>query len=524
MAAATKPPSATDCESNRESVAVMVHGTYSASPDDSGQRWWQAGSPTANKVQELLPDSIRVAKQKEVFHWSGENSERARSKAASKLLRHLHRLEDQDHDYHLVGHSHGGSVIWNALQMSVLLKRPLRGLASWTTVGTPFMQHRSRGALNLKNLLGLIVGLTLLIPAMAAPKKLLATLYNISVDSRAEFVLTPDHEVGYANFLRTPVLAAVEKFGVAVDRRPDGVHVGSYDPLSGQTLAKYFFATPEGLFLLIVMIAISYFFIHFIVLCIAPAIESYRIRLEQRLHRRAFEVYGGRWLGIWSPDDEAINGLRATLNISVSFVGKMLPREVVYLSDIFALLSRPYYWLLAPLYNRFVHPAVDGKVRNIVIRAAQGSDRPTATLIDVTAYPVVDPAFSPPPLPALLNLKLLSLANRHAHELVPKLRSLIARTSFTSGMEILGGQLSGKELVHTAYFEQDEILKLITANMAWESAEVDQAASLGSMPPWLRKWFIAFKQGMGHDQQIERTDLPETKSPLRREPQRRKAG
>jgi hypothetical protein len=524
MAVATKPQSATSSDADRESVAVMVHGTYSASPDDSGERWWQADSRVAQKFQELLPACIRVAKQKEVFHWSGENSERARSKAAAKLLRHLHRLEDQGHDYHLVGHSHGGSVIWSALRLSVLLKRPLRGLASWTTVGTPFMQHRSRGALNLMNLLGLIVGLTLLIPAMAAPKKLVATLYNITVDNRSEFVLTPDHAAGYGHFLRTPVLAAVEQFGVAVDRRPDGVHVGSYDPISGQTLANYFFATPEGLFLLVVMIAISYFFIHFIVLCIAPAIESYRIRLEQRLHQRAFEVYGARWLGIWSPDDEAINGLRATLNISVSFVGKMLPREVVYLSDIFALLSRPYYWLLAPLYNRFVHPAVDGKVRNIVIRAAQGSDRPTATLIDVTASPVSDPAFSPPSLPALLNLKLLSLANRHAHVLVPKLRGLISRTSFTSGMEILGGQLSGKELVHTAYFEQDEILKLISANMAWEAADVDHTASLRSMPPWLRKWFIAFKEGMGHGQQIERTDPPESKSPLRSEPQQRKAG
>ena len=179
----------------------------------------------------------------------------------------------------------------------------------------------------------------------------------------------------------------------------------------------------------------------------------------------------------------------------------------------FALLSRPYYWLIAPLYNRFVHPTVDGKVRNIVIRAAQGNDRPTATLVDVTPSPVAEAAFSPPPLPALLNLKLLSFANRHAHELVPKLRNLIAHTSFASGLEAFGGQLSGKELVHTAYFEQEEILKLIAANMTWDSMECKNPAGLTSMPSWLRKWLIAFKQGIGKESdQIEGPELDERKS------------
>lgn len=484
-------------EADRKSIAIMVHGTYAGATDDNGERWWQSGSPFAHKIQSLLPSFIRIADDQEVFHWSGANSERGRSKAAAKLLRHLRSLEDEGHDYHLVGHSHGGSVIWNAMQMSMLIKRPLHGLRSWTTIGTPFMQHRSRGALNIMNVIGLIVGLFLLWPAMAAPRQLLTTLYNVATDNRAAVVLDPDQAISYINrTLRTPVLASIEYAGVAIDRQPTGIRVGSFDPTGGQTLAEYFFATPEGLFLLILMIGMSYFFIHCSVLCISPAIESYRIRLEHRLHQRAFEEYGGRWLGIWSPDDEAINGLRATLDMSVSFVSKMFPREVVYLSDTFALLSRPYYWMLAPVYNRFVHPAVDGKVRNIVKRAAQGNDRPTATLVDVTPYPVAASEFSPPQLPALLNVRLLAFANKHAHELVPKLRALIAQNSFESGLESFSGQLSGKELVHTAYFEQEEILKLIVANMTWDTEATKDSVRLRSMPPWLRKWFVSFKQGM----------------------------
>ena len=130
----------------QDAVAIMIHGTYASAVEDSGELWWQSDSPCSRRLQSFLPSFIRPTKEKEVFHWSGENSERARSKAAARLLRHLRSLEDQGQDYHLVGHSHGGSVIWNALQMSVLTKRPLRKLGSWTTVGTPFMHHRSRGS------------------------------------------------------------------------------------------------------------------------------------------------------------------------------------------------------------------------------------------------------------------------------------------------------------------------------------------------------------------------------------------
>jgi hypothetical protein len=161
------------------------------------------------------------------------------------------------------------------------------------------------------------------------------------------------------------------------------------------------------------------------------------------------------------------------------------------------LLSRPYYWLFAPVYNWFVYPAVDSQVRNIVLRAAQGNDRPAATLIDVTPTPLVETAETVPPfLPALLNVKLLSFANRHAHELVPQLRGLIAQNSFASGLEAFGERLSGRELVHTSYFEHAEILKLIASNMSYEASEAERGPLLKSMPPWLRRWFMAFKDGV----------------------------
>jgi len=116
---------------------------------------------------------------------------------------------------------------------------------------------------------------------------------------------------------------------------------------------------------------------------------------------------------------------------------------------------------------------------------------------------------------------LVAFANKHAHDLVPKLRSLIANNSFTSGLEAFGRQLSGSELVHTAYFEQDEILKLVAANMTWEATAAENSDGLQAMPPWLRKWFITFKAAVGQVP-TERSEIGETHSMDRTEPQRRK--
>jgi hypothetical protein len=501
---------ATTDVSERESTAILVHGTFTGSSESMGDQWWQSGSQAVQKLQSRIPESIRFAKEHEVFHWSGENSERARIKTARRLLKQVREIEEQGKDCHLIGHSHGGSVIWSALQLSMLMKRPLKGLQSWTTIGTPFLQHRSRGAWNVMNWLGLFVGLVLLRPAFMAPMQLIKTLSKIVSGSKKGIVLDSDMEIGYTAIFRGPVLALIEMFGVAVTRLPDDtlqrgtdaelpVCIGSYDPGTGQSLAQYFFLTTEGLFLFLLTTLMAYLFVHVALLCFSPAFESYRIRVEHRMQRRAFQEYGSRWLGIWSPEDEAINGLRATLDLSVSFVGKMVPRERVFLSDSISLLSRPYYILAAPIFNRLFRPALDGTVRSVVIRAAQGNDRPTATLVDVTSSPIADLKELAPPLPELLNARLLAFTNSHAHALVQNLRKLLGQPSFTSGLETFGKHLSGNELVHTAYFEQEEVLSLIASNMMWDSTSGECLAEMPSMPPWLKKWLIANKQALAEN-------------------------
>ena len=495
-----------------EAIVILVHGTFAGDQKDVGEKWWQSGSVAAKELQSRLPRGVRVADDSEVFHWSGENSERARSKAALQLINRLREFEDQGRDYHLVGHSHGGSVIWKALKMTTVKRSPLNNLRSWTTVGTPYLHHRSRSAWNLLNLAGVFAGLLFLPPAFRAFRKLVQTLGDAFSGNNVAMFLVPDEQAGYSAILRAPFLTAVEWAGVAVQRTPQGIHVGKYDPDSGMSLMKYLFGTPEGLLLMAVTLLLAYVFLHLSLISIRPAIESFRIRSEQRLQRRAFDDYGTRYLGIWSPDDEAINGLRATLHLSMSFIGKMMPQERVFFSDSIGLISRPYYWVFAPLFNRWVQPPVDRMVRNIVTRSAQGNDRPTATIVDVTPSPIRDLRDRIPPLPESINDRILSTADHHARDIAPKLRRLLGQTSLTQGMDAFCKELSGRELVHTSYFDHSDVLELISCNITWGMGDAMVQWKTWRMDPELAHWFEEAKlqllqELVANDQTLEMEPL-----------------
>ena len=105
-----KPFSEASTNTNSERV-ILVHGTFASSADDCGDGWWQVDSDTYKSLQSRLPSDVSLASEGSVFRWSGLNTERARSKAAVKLLRYLEPLEKSGQRYHLIGHSHGGSVI-----------------------------------------------------------------------------------------------------------------------------------------------------------------------------------------------------------------------------------------------------------------------------------------------------------------------------------------------------------------------------------------------------------------------------
>ena len=486
-----------------EPVVILVHGTFAGDDRNSGDKWWQFDSRAANHLQTKLPPGVNIARDGDVFHWSGENSDRARNKAASDLLAHMEKKEQVGRVYHLVGHSHGCSVIWNALRMATLRCRNLEHLKSWTTVGTPYLQHRGRRALDPMNLISMIAGILLLPMAIRALMTLTTMVGNALTGNNVLMKLSPDDEISYIAIVRSPILASLKWIGVSVRDLPDGVYIGSYDPTSGESLVDYFFTTPEGLLLLAVTTFVIYAFLHLSMLCIRPALESYRLRAEERLQLRTFEEYGFRSLSLWSPDDEAINGLRTTLEISISFVRKMIPQERVFFSDAIGLLSLPYIWLFSPIYNRWLQPWLDGLVRRTVIRSAQGNDRPAATIFAVTPSPVQELRDCAPPLPERLNERIVSVADHHARDIAPLLRSLLATASLANGVEAFCRKLSGKELVHTSYFDHPEVLDLIACNITLETDVERLQVQLGRMSPQLVDWCADVKTQLQHESSVD---------------------
>ncbi len=511
-------------EDRPEELAILVHGTFAGDPADSGQKWWQSGSRESEELQKVLPKHVRVATGKEVFHWSGENGERARSKAAAQLLEHLKPFEKSGRPYHLVGHSHGGSVIWNAIRTATQAGRPLQAMQSWTTVGTPFLYHSSRSPWHAVNLVGVFLGLALIQPAMRILWGISSQIYNAARGEEAVVMARSDQEVGYMAIVRAPFLYLAECLGVAVERSEEGIRLGSFDPSGDASMLGYLFASREGLVLMGIILLCSYMLLQLGVMCVRPIVESVRIHSESRLQQRAFHRYGPNWLGIWSPDDEAINGLRATIALTLSFVKKMAPCDRVFLTDNLSLISRPYYWLIAPVYNHLLRPSLDLIVRGVLTRSAQGNDRPTAQVVAVGAAPVAE-ASQAPALPEFLRFKLLHEADRHAAGIAPKLRQMLGCPSFSSGLEFIGVHLSGKELVHTSYFNQPEVLDLIALNIAWSGDDLIADPLATTETRSLRKWFKEFKHVVAeNDPRLADSALEQLLRHGPREPLQRKAG
>ncbi|MEM1303713.1 MAG: hypothetical protein AAGG46_02395 [Planctomycetota bacterium] len=481
-----------------QAITVAVHGTFAGHADNHGQKWWQSGSAFAETLRPYLPRGVRPADGDEVFHWSGDNSERARSAAAAALLAHLESQEAAGKAYHLVGHSHGGSVIWHALKLAEHARKPLAGLRSWTTVGTPFLQHSSRGALSLINVVTILLTLLLLKPAVMNGVSLFRVTRAAAVGARPTLIVPHARRSGYQAVLGSPFFCLMRGLGVPMAEVPGGgLQIGTYTPESPQSFAAYLFASREGLTVLGVLLLSCYTFTVLTLQALAPALESHRIRAERNLELRAFERFGGRWLGVWSEHDEAIHGLRATLGVTTTFVRNMMPRARVFVSDTPSLLKRPIVWLVAPLFNRFIRPAADKQVRQIVTRAAQGNDRPTAELVAVTPTPVDAPCAGFRPLPREINDRLRRHADREARDFAPKLRELLCQPSFSLGADAFGDQLTGRELIHTSYFDHEEVAAMIGCNVSLAEPPAAVSDACRQAPYLIRAWIAHNKAVVG---------------------------
>ncbi len=453
---------------------VTVHGTGAGHKESTGERWWQRGSPFLTELAKRLHlDASRI--EIVPFHWDvGPNSETVRRAASNALYEKLKGYDASGADYHLIGHSHGGSVIYDALLHSVAKGRPFERLKSWCTIGTPFLDYRANRFLFSR--LG-TKGLTL-----------------------------------YAMALGILIFGA----GLLVN------YLAGSTQIAGTTEEMRRFFT--ALVLPLALIALG-----FGGACMAFLYAVERIRggtHPQVRKKKAADLYKDRWIGLWHRDDEAISALSnvqyvkgpivpstflqpfvaitqvlATVVLSIALVIYALPRlwafmvaswpqiaqadtasdgsalgyvalivaAIVVLAIVAAiyvavasiivailkLVARGVGWPLAK--------AIDNLVWSSIRQQAWGDDRQGEGVAQVGSHP---PEFAATfaSLPAAIADEVSRFSEKHAILTLTKVREVLGMTRTPQKSPDMRAQLSEqlnwRELIHTTYFDIPEFADL----------------------------------------------------------------
>ncbi|MCG0288028.1 hypothetical protein [Streptomyces sp. PSAA01] len=500
-----------------DELVILVHGTFAGDKErrDEGDRWWQRGSSAWCALTEALPKGTRLP-DGQLFHWTGANKQSKRLSASMQLLIFLLKLERQGIRYHLVGHSHGGSVIWEALvsaqvmtsqrdiaapiwgplterdrrrdePWAVLRKRmlpelltlvQLPGLRSVTTVGTPFLRFfpepaflRYQGWRSPR--FSLADGGTL------RRHRIVRSLMNWGV-----YTSLLGGGLGLSSFLAVTY------------------HVFILWPYLGSfLLAGFFFAQAERIDL------------------------ANSLTLRERAWRQVFARCSDRWLGLWAPTDEAIRVLQTAaypkppdyvwlctphterepknypkakrdlklpvrLNAKMSDVDGFVPATSA--GRIFSLVFGA--WRLA--FNTLVGPPISRMVSGTLHESVQGNDVFNTALVYASPWPL-PLADLPPGLPDDLAERLDRHADEQAARLGPEFRDVVAYAALAdlSLAEFREWVKMSKlpvdrALLHTGYFGDPDVLGLIGLHIERHMAKPPRggkarAAASPELTAWL---------------------------------------
>lgn len=272
-------------------VVLLIHGTGSGHDDDEGKLWWQVNSKFCQTLDDVIAPKARCHKKGEVFHWSGKNSEIERRSCGKKLYEYMLQLEEKGTSYHLIGHSHGASIMWHALCNAAKNEDDMKHLKSWLTFGCPFLQYRPQ-----------YFNLWLVIPFFLS----LFAMVSIAV-----------------NYL-WPFFPWIR--------------------LSWEQIDKV--ALPVMLFLMFILLLICVYTLFWIIAIVKAIIYDFKFH---RYGKKVAMYYSARWMNLCSRHDEGVNGMRSTLNPSSKIIPRwhatawwLLPVASIY--NIFAFFIDEYTW------------------------------------------------------------------------------------------------------------------------------------------------------------------------------------
>lgn len=231
--------------------------------------------------------------------WDGANSEASRRVAAARLQQMMKQAETDGQPYCLIGHSHGGSVVSTALMINAFGKTRLNGLSRWITVGTPFAQMM-----------------------------------------RAPFLFSQLQLAGKSAYVALVTL--------------------------GLVLFLYFaglvVSTPTGALAGVIGLIGSLPFV--IVYFVLRARTTRRLFIYNKSGAAfADQNYGGAWVSLCHPDDEALQGLRAAVNTRIPIFDKSFATSALSFASIFLLPALVVLLITSEQFANWLFPHVSHWMR-----------------------------------------------------------------------------------------------------------------------------------------------------------------
>jgi hypothetical protein len=142
-------------EASAKETIIIVHGTRAA-PEAGARRWYQpvGGVPAAEGFVSKLDAALQKRRSparcwahctqgNQIFHWSGDNSWIARTRAASALADYVAKLRNEGWRCHIVAHSHGGNVVVEAVEQIITAPSSNKAGGKFVTLGIPFIDTTS---------------------------------------------------------------------------------------------------------------------------------------------------------------------------------------------------------------------------------------------------------------------------------------------------------------------------------------------------------------------------------------------
>ena len=394
---------------------IRVHGTfagfkYETTPEDRKKAWHRRDSAFCTSIKEDLgTEEYFLAND---FHWDGENLSSARNIAAKSLLKQLLRLEEAQTPYHIVAHSHGGTVVWKALMMAERRKwrkklslKPgrsegttLKNLRSWTTFGTPFIMSKLRVS---REVLALITQILVL-----------ALIGIVTLFAFLAFTDWPDQYYQHLSIALTTVI----------------------------------FIAALGLFF-----QFSKAMYYYVSEAIKPA-GTYRESLR-------------KWVGLISPDDEALRGLEFASSLRSDLVAGSSDTDDQFLSKGYFRFRKCVFFPLSMLNRFVVIPVTNIFIRLQLKKIALGDNDRFQHLYGVGMSPLR--SLKTPLLPKDIVTSLRTSADEALREIVPSLRDSLATGVTAAGsasedvdFKVAASVMTGDELVHTSYYNHGDVVGL----------------------------------------------------------------